>query len=52
MSNVKDDPAQLNEEISNMLVDFVATREKDTPIVFITESRFIDSMKGELYHED
>lgn len=40
LSNVKDDPKGLNEDISAMLSDYKATRKKNCSIFFITESRF------------
>jgi len=40
LSNVKDNPLELNREIEEMLVDYRNTRRKNTPIGFITPSRF------------
>lgn len=40
LSNVKENPTQLNEEISEMLRDYVETRNSLAPIYFITPSRF------------
>lgn len=40
LSNVREDPGRLNEEISNMLDDYMATRRHRTRIGFLTESRF------------
>lgn len=40
LSNVRKDPGRLNEEISNMLDDYMATRRHRTRIGFLTESRF------------
>lgn len=42
LSNVKDNPMELNREISEMLVDFAKTRKGNMPIHFITESRFAE----------
>lgn len=42
LSTVKEDPAALNDEISNMLVDYMETRTKQTPIQFLTVSRFCE----------
>lgn len=40
LSNVRENPMQLNEQIANMLVDYFKTRTKNTPVEFITSSRF------------
>lgn len=40
LSNVKEDPAGLNREISEMLHDYAATRRSRCPLRFITPSRF------------
>ncbi len=40
LSNVKDNPTELNEEISVMLADYIQTRHSKAAISFITESRF------------
>ena len=40
LANVREDPVMLNNEISNMLKDYMETRERDTPISFLTSSRF------------
>lgn len=40
LSNVRENPLELNEEIYSMLQDFKATRTHDTSIKFITASRF------------
>lgn len=40
LENVKKNPGKLNEEISSMLLDYKETRKKQTPISFVTESRF------------
>ena len=42
LSNVKENPMELNDEISAMLADYKATRVNDTPIHFLTPSRFAD----------
>lgn len=38
--NVREDPDSINKEILSMLRDYMETRVQDTPISFITESRF------------
>lgn len=40
LSNVQDNPVELNKEISDMFSDFLSTRESKCKIEFITESRF------------
>ena len=40
IANVREDPVSLNKEISDMLRDYMITRKKNTPIVFVTPSRF------------
>ena len=45
LSNVKENPMELNEEISNMLIDYKATRLHETPIRFLTPSRFADILE-------
>lgn len=40
LSNVKDNPAELNREISEMLIDFLINKKQETAISFITNSRF------------
>lgn len=40
LSNVSENPMKLNEQISNMLDDYFATRVRKNPIKFITASRF------------
>lgn len=40
LSNVKDNPIQLNQEIRSMLEDYINTRISVSPIKFITPSRF------------
>jgi 4-hydroxy 2-oxovalerate aldolase len=40
LSNVRDNPMELNEEIHSMLEDYKATRNSHTKIQFITPSRF------------
>ena len=42
VSEVRENPIMLNDEISRMLQDYRETRKADTPIKFITESRFSD----------
>lgn len=44
--NVREDPGRLNNEISNMLDDYVATRRHKTKIIFLTESRFSRNFLG------
>lgn len=46
LSDVRDDPTSLNDEISEMLTDFVNTREHHYSIEFITPSRFEKSIQG------
>ncbi len=46
LSNVFEDPAYLNNEISEMLKDYMETRERLTPISFITHSRFEKTIEG------
>lgn len=45
LSNVKENPMELNDEISAMLADYKATRVNDTPIHFLTPSRFADILE-------
>lgn len=45
LSNVKDNPQELNEEIASMLEDYMKTRENEVPVHFITESRFAKIME-------
>lgn len=45
LSNVKENPMELNDEISAMLADYKATRINDTPIHFLTPSRFADILE-------
>lgn len=45
LSNVKENPKELNDEISAMLADYKATRINDTPIHFLTPSRFADILE-------
>lgn len=40
LSNVRNCPMKLNDEISSMLFDYIETRKQSTPISFITASRF------------
>lgn len=40
LSNVKEKPMELNDEISAMLADYKASRVNDIPIHFLTPSRF------------
>ena len=42
LSNVKDNPLELNDEIKNMLEDYRETRKRDVPIRFVTDSRFAE----------
>ena len=44
LSDVRDDPTSLNDEISEMLSDFAKTREQRYNISFITSSRFEKSI--------
>lgn len=43
--NVKENPMALNDEISDMLTDYKASRLHDTPICFLTPSRFSDILE-------
>lgn len=45
LSNVKENPLELNDEISAMLTDYKATRLHETPIRFLTPSRFADILE-------
>lgn len=45
LSDVRDDSTRLNDEISEMLTDFVNTREQNYEISFITRSRFENVFK-------
>lgn len=45
LSNVKENPMELNDEISAMLTDYKATRLHETPIRFLTPSRFADILE-------
>lgn len=40
LSNVKENPEQLNKDISSMLEDFLYTKESNMKISFITKSKF------------
>lgn len=40
LSNVKNNPVAINKDISEMLADFMDTKESEVEIVFITESKF------------
>jgi 4-hydroxy 2-oxovalerate aldolase len=40
LSNVKENPMELNDEIMSMLSDYLATRTHQVPLHFITPSRF------------
>ena len=40
LSNVRNNPIELNEEIASMLEDYKKTRKYNVPIEFITQSRF------------
>ena len=40
VSDVKEDPIDLNEEIASMIEDFICTRKSEAKIEFLTESRF------------
>jgi len=40
LSNVKENPMELNEEIESMLRDYMKTRNCDVPVRFVTPSRF------------
>ena len=46
LSNVRDNPMELNEEIHSMLEDYKATRNSHTKIQFITPSRFSEIFDG------
>lgn len=43
--NVKENPMELNDEIIAMLTDYKATRQHNTPIHFLTPSRFADILE-------
>lgn len=45
LSNVKENPMELNDEIISMLTDYKATRLHNTPIHFLTPSRFADILE-------
>lgn len=45
LSNVKENPMELNDEISAMLADYKATRENEIPVRFLTPSRFADILE-------
>lgn len=38
--NVTQNPGELNEEIANMLVDYIKTRKSNAKLLFVTRSRF------------
>lgn len=40
LANVREDPKTLNEEIAGMLLDFKHSRKSNSPIRFVTKSRF------------
>ena len=45
LSNVKENPRELNEEIASMLRDYMKTRAHAVPVRFITPSRFSGSVE-------
>lgn len=45
LSNVKENPMELNDEISNMLADYKTSRIHQTPVHFLTPSRFADILE-------
>lgn len=45
LSNVKENPMELNDEISSMLADYKATRVHQTPVRFLTPSRFAEILE-------
>ena len=45
LSNVKENPMELNDEISSMLADYRTTRTHQIPIRFLTPSRFADILE-------
>lgn len=46
LSNVKENPMELNEEIASMLSDYMKTRVNKVPVRFITPSRFSETVEG------
>lgn len=40
LSNVRENPSELNDEIESMMDDYRNTRKENSPIVFVTTSRF------------
>jgi 4-hydroxy 2-oxovalerate aldolase len=51
LSNVRKNAKALNEEIGNMLTDYMHTRKNQIPIHFITKSLFEAQVNGEQNHE-
>ena len=45
LSNVKENPMELNDEIASMLTDYMKTRTNPVPVRFITPSRFSKSVE-------
>ena len=45
LSNVKENPMELNDEISSMLADYKATRANEIPVRFLTPSRFAEILE-------
>ena len=44
LANVRENPAELNDEIELMLKDYIETRTSNCNLVFVTESRFEKSL--------
>lgn len=49
---VKANPLEINNDISEMCVDYINSRQHANRIVLITESRFKDALKGENYGDN
>lgn len=49
---VKENPIEINNEVSEMCMDYINSRENDNHIVFLTESRFERSLNGERYEKN
>ena len=45
LSNVKENPMELNDEISSMLRDYRQTRVNPVPVTFLTPSRFANILE-------
>ena len=49
IEKVRDNPGELNDEISSMLTDYVITRKREAKILFVTNTRFINTTPIEMW---